>query len=90
MDNIHTSPKPAKDRESPQRSFKTAGSHTIKGRHRMPFGAKLNIGVREPSIPNSNAHDFKETGNPKTAEKSKFEASRQNAASGSSTGSEKS
>ena len=90
MDKIHTRPQPAKDRESPQGSFKTAGSHTTKGTHRMPFGAKLNICVREPSIPNSNTLDFKETGNPKTAEKSKFEASRQNAASESSTYSEKS
>ena len=56
----------------------------------MPLGARLNICVREPSIPNSSTLDFKETGNPKTAEKSKFEASRQNAASGSSTGLEKS
>ena len=89
MDKIHTSPQPAKDRESPQRSFKTAGSHTTKGRHRIPFGAKLNIAVTEPSIPTSNMLELQQRGNPKTADRSNLEASRQKAASGSQRDSEK-
>ena len=83
MDKIHSSQQPAKEQDSPQRSFESAGSLTTKGRHRIPFGAKLNIAVTEPSIPTSNMLELQQRGNPKTADRSNLEASRQKAASGS-------
>ena len=89
MDKIHTSLQPAMARDSPHRKFKTAESLTTKGRHRIPFGAKLNIAVTEPSIPTSNMLELQQRGNPKTADRSNLEASRQKAASGSPTDSEK-